>query len=90
MNKKLTIDYNEYQSLLSKVENLEKALNDKSVVFTVKIDYGAVMYSITDKADAFKEITDACRKENNELMFKYNEVLMEQKKKKGFWRRLFK
>ena len=91
MNKKLTIDYNEYQTLLNKCEMLEKALRDKSVVFTVRLDYATVLrYSITDNADAFKNISDALRSENNELRFKYNDVLMELEKKKGFWRRLLK
>ncbi len=92
MNKKLTIDYDEYQKLVSEHKAVCNVLNETSLV--LRVAHGRFghpdIYIIKDNQSAFRDISDAYEKDKKEIKEYYEKLLSDKKEKKGFWRRLFK
>ena len=92
MNKKLTIDYDEYQKLVSEHKAVCNVLNETSLVLRVahwRFGHPDI-YIVKDNQSAFRGLHDAFKKENKEMKEYYEKLLLDKKEKKGFWRRLFK
>ena len=92
MNKTLTIDYDEYQKLVSEHKAVCNVLHEASLVLKVipgRFSHPDI-YIIKDNQSAFRDISDAYEKDKKEIKEYYEKLLSDKKEKKGFWRRLFK